>query len=345
MAYIAKIKDTANTTGFVTTSLYGTCSTAAGTAPKVVACEAFDKLIVGATIRVKFDAANTAANPTLNVNSTGAKDIQVYGTFASPTKPSTNDVASWMAGEVVEFIYLENTVSGTTTGYWLMTNSHAMFTTTSIGSASAGTAFSIPNLSSSDLTVKSVKTNTSKTIHQWTFADVTIPNVTGVTAGTAASMTKTDYTLTYSSVTIPNVTGNTDVTIPNVTGNADVTVVKSATISEGVLSFGTDTASKVTLGTALTASKVTLGTALSASKITAPTSGTKWTYITAWTTNTPTAVTLGTALTASKATAADDISASLIVTEDKTVSKVTAGTAFTVPNISVSTVSNVIKKR
>lgn len=53
---------------------YGTCSTAAATAAKVVSCSNF-ALITGAEITVKFTTANTAANPTLNVNDTGAKAI------------------------------------------------------------------------------------------------------------------------------------------------------------------------------------------------------------------------------------------------------------------------------
>ena len=57
---------------------YGTCSTAAATAAKVVACTGFT-LVTGATIRVKFTVANSAASPTLNVNSTGAKAIYYRG--------------------------------------------------------------------------------------------------------------------------------------------------------------------------------------------------------------------------------------------------------------------------
>ena len=57
---------------------YGICSTAAGTTDKVVSCTNFT-LTTGARIIVKFTVTNTAANPTLNVNSTGAKAIQYRG--------------------------------------------------------------------------------------------------------------------------------------------------------------------------------------------------------------------------------------------------------------------------
>ena len=57
---------------------YGTCSTAAGTAAKTVACTGFT-LAAGSEITVKFTVTNTASSPTLNVNSTGAKAIYYNG--------------------------------------------------------------------------------------------------------------------------------------------------------------------------------------------------------------------------------------------------------------------------
>lgn len=57
-----------------TTRPYGTCSTAASTAAKVVTCADFD-LVSGTTIMVKFSYANSASTPTLNVNGKGAKNI------------------------------------------------------------------------------------------------------------------------------------------------------------------------------------------------------------------------------------------------------------------------------
>ena len=53
---------------------YGTCSTAAATAAKAVSITGFT-LCTGATVIVKFTYTNTATNPTLNVNSTGAKSL------------------------------------------------------------------------------------------------------------------------------------------------------------------------------------------------------------------------------------------------------------------------------
>ena len=91
-------------------TLYGTCSTAANTAAKVVVCSKFNTLTTGSSINVKFTNANTVANPTLNVNSTGAKSIKRFGT----TSPNASPELSWNAGAVVEFVY-----DGT---YWQMNN-------------------------------------------------------------------------------------------------------------------------------------------------------------------------------------------------------------------------------
>lgn len=73
--YVGKIKADGTNELPIASTLYGTCSTAAATAAKVVTCANFDKLITGVALYVKFTYANTASNPTLNVNSTGAKSI------------------------------------------------------------------------------------------------------------------------------------------------------------------------------------------------------------------------------------------------------------------------------
>lgn len=54
---------------------YTTCSTAAATAAKTATLSGF-QLVTGAWVAVKFTVTNTAANPTLNINSTGAKAVQ-----------------------------------------------------------------------------------------------------------------------------------------------------------------------------------------------------------------------------------------------------------------------------
>ena len=83
-----------NGTGNITH--FGTCSTAAGTAAKVVSCSNFT-LATGARIIVQFTVTNTAASPTLNVNSTGAKAI-VY-------RNSAITAGYLAANRVYEFVY------------------------------------------------------------------------------------------------------------------------------------------------------------------------------------------------------------------------------------------------
>lgn len=57
---------------------YNTCSTAAATAAKVISITGIS-LVKGTRVAVCFSNGNTAANPTLNVSSTGAKPIYYHG--------------------------------------------------------------------------------------------------------------------------------------------------------------------------------------------------------------------------------------------------------------------------
>lgn len=78
--------------------LYGVCSTAAATAAKTVTIsDSKFTLQSGATIVIKFTTTNTAANPTLNVDGTGAKAIYYNGAAIT---------AGYLkANKVYEFIY------------------------------------------------------------------------------------------------------------------------------------------------------------------------------------------------------------------------------------------------
>lgn len=81
---------------------YGTCATARATARKVVSdVHSTFQLYEGVLVFIKFTNANGKANPTLNINGTGAIAIKRYGT----TAPSTSRASSWNAGSVVAFIY------------------------------------------------------------------------------------------------------------------------------------------------------------------------------------------------------------------------------------------------
>lgn len=79
---------------------YGTSSTTASTAAKVVTCSSY-VLRAGNIVGVLFTTANTAATPTLNVNSTGAKTIYV----GNATINATTNVLKWSANTMVYFLY------------------------------------------------------------------------------------------------------------------------------------------------------------------------------------------------------------------------------------------------
>lgn len=79
---------------------YGTSSTTASTAAKVVTCTNFT-LAKGAIIAILFTTANTAATPTLNVNSTGTKSIYI----GSDTINSTTNTLNWSANTLLYFMY------------------------------------------------------------------------------------------------------------------------------------------------------------------------------------------------------------------------------------------------
>lgn len=320
MGTIAKIT-AGGTTHLVASSAYGTCSTAAATVAKVVTMSDFDTLINGMTIHVYFTYSNTAANPTLNVNSKGSKPIYKYGT----TVPGKTAETSWQAGSIVSFTY--NTTANSN-GCWIMNdhlddnNTTYTPTTTSIGSASAGTA--IP---ADDITAWTTNTPT-----------VVVP-ATVVTGGTTASITPVTKktvvtggsTVSITPVTSKTVvTGGTTTSITPVTAKTVVTSASGATasVSEGVLtltsgSFGTG--DSVIAGTAINAyTGLTTGASVN--------TGTAQTVVSGLTTGD--SVTTGTAVTVYKSLTTGSAAS------------VTAGTAAslsytakTIPNISVSPVT------
>lgn len=85
--------------GSANVTRYASCSTASGTVAKTATITAGTyKLAAGAKVTVKFTYANTAANPTLNINSTGAKSIYWRGSAITMAQ-------YWQAGAVLEFVY------------------------------------------------------------------------------------------------------------------------------------------------------------------------------------------------------------------------------------------------
>ena len=117
----AKLRDKANIDGIGFDGSagiihYATCTQAANVVAKSASVVDANgnalpfSLVKGSVVYVKFSNSNTAQNPTLNVNNTGAKSIKRYST----TAPSNTASTSWNAGSVVCLVY-----DGT---YWQMTN-------------------------------------------------------------------------------------------------------------------------------------------------------------------------------------------------------------------------------
>ena len=76
---------------------YATCSTAAGTVAKTASLSSYS-LSTGGSVSVRFTNGITVANPTLNLNSKGAKDIYYMGAALTDTELVE-------AGDIVTFVY------------------------------------------------------------------------------------------------------------------------------------------------------------------------------------------------------------------------------------------------
>ena len=96
--------------------LYANCGTAAGTAAKAASLSAGRlQLKPGTTVAVRFTYENTAANPTLDIDGTGAKAVFVQGSrsvywAAGATVAFTYDGASWRVAS--EPVYASEAVIG-----------------------------------------------------------------------------------------------------------------------------------------------------------------------------------------------------------------------------------------
>ena len=113
---------------------YGTSSTAAGTAEKVVVCEDFTSadLVAGTVIAVKFTTTNSGAvgSLALNVNGTGAKNIKYInnGTIGNLTS------AGYIKANTTYYFYYDGT-------YWVaLFNYNTTYSAMSEAEALAGTA-------------------------------------------------------------------------------------------------------------------------------------------------------------------------------------------------------------
>lgn len=179
-SYIARV-DVDGTSYPVGSSLYGACDTAANAAAKVASLSNFDKLVAGVTVHIKFTYSNTAASPTLNINSTGAKNIYRYGT----TAPGNTVATSWNAGAVVSFTYAGdawvmndwvNSASSVTTQKLVKT------TVPNVTNVGTVPALTITSTACDDITAWTTNTATSASV-----AD----GVLSISTGTSASLSYT----------------------------------------------------------------------------------------------------------------------------------------------------------
>ena len=169
---------------------FGTCSTAAATAAKVVSCTGFT-LATGAIITVKFSATNTAANPTLNVNSTGAKAIMYRGSAISAGYLAANRVYTFVYdGTDYELIGDINTDTNTTYSTGTATKAGITKLYTGTGSNTDGTM-----TQSAITTALNGKANSS---HTHTSANITdFEEAVGELLPTIPTKLPNPYTLTF----------------------------------------------------------------------------------------------------------------------------------------------------
>lgn len=95
-----------NVSGYTTTPImnwYGTCTTSSATIQKDVVCEGFT-LTKGAIIGIRFATPNTADTPTLNINNTGAKNINLTN-----GAPSASNPLKWTPPAMLYFMYTGGT--------------------------------------------------------------------------------------------------------------------------------------------------------------------------------------------------------------------------------------------
>lgn len=128
-------------------SAYAECATAASTAAKVaIICTGNDTtntafaLVKGVTVSVKFAETNSAANPTLNVNGTGDKDIYYHNTNIPTSQLEDNNVYLFAYnGEQWELIgnnqYYKSEIAATTTGLTGATGSSNTKIATGVGTS------------------------------------------------------------------------------------------------------------------------------------------------------------------------------------------------------------------
>lgn len=256
-----------------TVNRFGTCSTAAATAAKTVAITTGTfSLEAGAQVAVKFSNANTANSPTLNVGSTGAKNIFVNG-----VQITTGGNKALLAGTVI-FIYdgtqyhlignYYDTNTSAVTG--VKGNSESSYrtgnvnlTAENIGAATSGHTHTTTIAAGGTSTV-SLSANTAYTLTAGGTSVVfkTPPdNNTTYSAGTGLSLSSTTFnhsnSVTAGTAGTSSATSGSTLAVPYVTYDAQGHVTTSGTHTHTITGFST-TDTKNTAGSTDTSSKIFL---------------------------------------------------------------------------------------
>lgn len=227
----------------IASSLYGYCQTAANTVAKTVSLYtgngtttdgswAAGDLFHGLTITVRFRYSNTATNPTLNVNSTGAKRIYKYGTTSPGITPST----SWESNSVISLTY--DTLLNSS-GCWVM-NDHLDDTTGGGGSVEYTLSGSGDDDEYTITATPTVGTATS----------ATIPAATTTDAGVMTANDKT--TLDSIGTGTLGTTAQTIIPAINELNDRDVSLFKSIFVrATGSVSAGSNSSKTISAASAL----------------------------------------------------------------------------------------------
>ena len=257
MLSTARTIDGVSFDGSASIAHYATCSTAAATVAKSVDLPGF-VLATGSKVAIKFTVSNTAANPTLNVNNTGAKAIYYRGAAIS---------AGYLGGNrTYEFIY-----NGTQ--YELVgdldTNTNTDTKVTSVGNhykPSGGTTTSAAGGTLTDIT------NSANGVQV----------VTGVTKDDAGHVTG------ITSIALKSTNTDTKYTLPTATSSVlgGVKIGSNITNSSGVISISktniTDALGYTPPTTNTTYSNMTAATASAAGKaglVPAPAAGKQTSFL------------------------------------------------------------------
>lgn len=186
---------------------YGSCSTEAATAEKVVAISNF-KLVTGSVVFVRFTVTNTVDNPTLNVNSTGAKAIYYRNAAISKGYLAANrvycfvyDGTQWeLVGDINTDTNTKVTQTLTTTDaeYALLAMADAAATANKTNTSRFASAVTL-NPSTGTITATKFKGTPLSAITGLSVSGKTITYTKG--DGTTGTITTQDTNTTYSQAT------------------------------------------------------------------------------------------------------------------------------------------------